>query len=81
MNHEHTGLRILVWLGVPLGCVLLCALGGAALGSFVGGALGHPEGEGFIGFIYGLYGGGAVGALVGAFAAWRIDVSIRRSAG
>lgn len=80
MSAERTGLRVVVWLVVPVVAFAVCAFGGAALGTITGDALGSPEGEGFIGFLYGLYGGGAVGVLVGVFAAWRLDVALRAPA-
>lgn len=48
-----------------LGCGVFGVVLGAALGSWVGGLLGDPEGEGFIGFLLGLRLGGLAGVLVG----------------
>ena len=55
-----------------LGCGVLGVVAGAVLGSWIGERLGDPEGEGFIGFLYGLRIGGGVGVAVGVgWALWR----------
>jgi len=53
------------------GCGVLGVVVGAVLGSWIGGLLGDPEGEGFLGFLYGLRIGGALGVFVGVVWALR----------
>ena len=63
------------WIKSVIG-LLLGALGGSVAGAYWGGylgeLLGHPEREGFIGFIYGLRVGGIVGAVTGFMIARRV---------
>ena len=77
ISPDRWPLRILVWVAVPAIAVVVCALGGAVLGMLIGDTMGSPEGEGFIGFLYGVYIGGPAGVLIGAVAAWRIDAAVR----
>jgi integral membrane sensor domain MASE1 len=72
--------RLAVWILAPLIGVLVGAFAGAVAGSLIGDAMGSPEGEGFIGFIYGLWIGGGVGLAGGAFAAYRFERA-RRATG
>jgi integral membrane sensor domain MASE1 len=65
--------RAALWIVAPILFALLGAFVGAVIGMLIGDAMGHPEGEGFIGFIYGLWIGGASGFLGGALLAFARD--------
>lgn len=70
-------MRVLAWIAVPAIAGVGCGLVGAVIGMLIGNTMGSAEGEGFIGFLYGLSAGGAAGVLIGALAAWRLDAAIR----
>lgn len=73
--------RIAVWLVVPLVLACFGLFVGAVTGMLIGDALGHPEGEGFIGFLYGLWIGGAAGLGIGLALAWGVDRRSRAGSG
>ena len=61
--------RLLLWITLPAGAAVLGALGGAALGTLIGGHAGAPDGEGFEGFLWGLRIGAGAGLLAGCVGA------------
>lgn len=70
MPARSTPVAVLIWLGWSLAGIVIGGLGGAMAGSFIGESLGSAEGEGFIGFLYGLWIGPVVGLACGLLAAW-----------
>ena len=73
MPAPSRGSRAALWIVAPILFALLGTFVGAVAGMLVGDAMGEPEGEGFIGFLYGLWIGGAAGLLGGALLAYGWD--------
>ena len=64
--------RIAIWIVCLIAGTTLGAAVFGMLGSVIGESQGTAEGEGFIGFLYGLWGGAALGLLFGGFLAYRV---------
>ena len=71
MSRRRTLRRVLGWLALAVGGVLLGAAVGAVAGSLIGESMGSPEGEGFIGFILGMRIGAVAGLIPCGWLAWR----------
>ena len=61
MSTPSRGSRAAIWIVVPILFALLGTFVGAVAGMLIGDSMGHAEGPGFVGFIYGLWIGGASG--------------------
>jgi hypothetical protein len=61
--------HVLLFAVCTVGSAIAAALLGGFVGGLIGESLGTPEGEGFIGFLYGLRIGGGIG-VIGGFLAY-----------